>query len=254
MSNLESEYKVLLKEALNGVLRADRTGVGCTSVFSKNLKWNLQEEFPLITSKRMYQKIFRTELQWFLNGETNTKRFQDNGVTIWDDWADANGDLGPVYGHQLRNFNSQGIDQLTQVIDSIRNNPDSRRHIVSLWNPIQLEDMALPPCYHNFQFFVENDKLNLHVLQRSGDLFLGIPYDIALFSELLLYVSEITGKKANEVSLTIIDAHIYTNHLKQVKDYINNPQYDFPTYNYQNGELKLFNYKCEKALKAPIAV
>ena len=164
----EAQYHEILQDCLDqGIYRDDRTEIGCYSTFNKSIKVDLTESFPLITGRRMFPKIFKTEFDWFINGETNIKRFQDNGVKIWDAWADKNGDLGPVYGHQMRNFNNQYIDQLESVIDSLKHNPDSRRHIISLWNPAQLSKMALPPCYLYFQFYVDNGYLNMFTLQRS---------------------------------------------------------------------------------------
>lgn len=254
-NNYELQYKKLLKEALaNGVERNDRTGIGCYSIFSKNLRVDLSETFPLITGRKMFEKTFKTEFEWFINGETNIKRLQDAGVKIWDAWADENGDLGPVYGHQLRNFNSQGIDQLNNVISQITRNPDSRRHVISLWNPCQIDEMRLPPCYLYFQFFVEKDRLNMFALQRSGDLLLGIPYDVALFSQLLLYVASSTGYNPGILDLKIVDAHVYSNQVEAVEYYLNLPIYDLPTYSYLGGELEINNYVHGPVVKAQVAV
>lgn len=255
MNKLEKKYKKTLKKVLkNGVVRNDRTGVGCKSVFNVSLKWDLTESFPMFTGRKIYKKVFDTEFDWFINGETNIKRFQDNNIKIWDSWADESGELGPVYGYQLRRFNGSNIDQLEEVIDSLKNNPDSRRHIISLWNPLQIKEMQLPPCYHQFQFFVENDKLNMFVLQRSGDLFLGIPYDIALFSKLLLYVAEKTDKVANKVNLNIIDAHIYNNQEAAVNKYLKTKIYKFPNFSYLNQKLEIKNYKFDKIITCAVAV
>lgn len=258
MNKLENDYKKVLIDILeNSVHRDDRTKVGCISSFSKKLSWDLSNKsFPLFTGKRMFKKIFETEYLWFINGETNIKRFQDAGVKIWDAWADSQGDLGPVYGHQLINYNSNGINQLEILIDGLINNKDSRRHIISLWNPIQLNDMALPPCYHYFQFFVENDKLNMFVVQRSADMFLGIPYDIALFSRILLYISGKVGLSAAKIDLNMVDAHIYDNQLEQVNEYLENDLFDFPKYNYnkENDKLIIMDYKCQNSIKADVAV
>lgn len=255
MNRLEKKYKnTLLKVLDKGIKRNDRTGVGCKSIFNVSFKWDLKRTFPMFTGRRIYQKVFDTEFDWFINGETNIKRFQDNNIKIWDAWADNNGNLGPVYGYQLRQFNGSNIDQLTNVIDSINNNPDSRRHIISLWNPLQTKDMKLPPCYHNFQFFVEGDKLNLFVLQRSGDLFLGIPYDIALFSKLLLYVAEKTNKKANKINLNIVDAHVYNNQVEAVKEYLATKTYKFPKFSYISEKLIIKDYKFDKVISCEVAV
>ena len=251
----ELDYKKLLREAIdNGVQRDDRTSVGCYSIFSKDLRVDLSKEFPLITGRKMFQKTFKTEFEWLINGETNIKRLKDAGIKIWDSWADENGDLGPVYGHQLRNFNSQGIDQLNNVISQITKNPDSRRHVISLWNPCQIDEMRLPPCYLYFQFFVEKDRLNMFALQRSGDLLLGIPYDVALFSQLLLYVASSTGYNPGILDLKIVDAHVYSNQVEAVEYYLNLPIYDLPTYSYLGGELEINNYVHGPVVKAQVAV
>jgi len=255
--NLEREYRGILRAALVSKMhRKDRTNIGCRSIFSPSLSWDLSDnKFPILTGKAMYPKVFNTEFQWFINGETNIKRFQDAGVKIWDAWADENGDLGPVYGHQMLSYNDSNVNQLEAVIDSLKRNPDSRRHIISLWNPIQLEEMALPPCYHNFQFFVDADnKLNMHVLQRSADLFLGIPYDIALFSMILLYVAKKTSYVPAKITLTMVDAHIYTNQIAAVYDYLAQPIDSFPEYTFEYDEIKLINYKPGKKITAKVAV
>jgi thymidylate synthase len=254
---MENKYKKIIIDALSEnetIFRNDRTGVGCWSLFNQSLEWQMEKKFPIMTSKKIYQNIFDTEFEWFINGETNIKRFKDNKIKIWDEWANDDGGLGPVYGYQLLNFNNENYNQLQNVIDSIKNNPDSRRHIISLWNPNQLKDMALPPCYLYFQFFVNYDKLNMFVVQRSADLFLGLPYDICLFSKLLLYISEKTSLKASKIALNIVDAHIYRNHYDQALQYCNNESFDFPDYEYKNNKLTLINYKSCEAIKAPIAI
>jgi thymidylate synthase len=255
MNKLEKKYRAILNKALKrGNNRDDRTGVGSKSLFNQSLSWSLNKTFPIITGRKIYEKVFNTEFDWFINGETNIKRFKENNVTIWNEWADENGDLGPVYGHQLRNFNSSDIDQLTNVIRSINDMPDSRRHIVSLWNPEQLKEMALPPCYLYFQFFVEKDKLNMFVVQRSGDLFLGIPYDIALFSKLLLYIANKTNKKANKVNLQIVDAHIYNNQVNAISEYLETDIYKLPKFTYNKEKLNIINYKFHKKITCKVAV
>jgi len=255
MTKYESQYKNLLYRCLGGgVHRKDRTKVGCLSIFNASLRVDLNDGFPLITGRKMFQKTFDTEFEWFMHGETNIQRFKDAGVKIWDAWADENGDLGPVYGYQMRNFNGAGGDQLKAVITSLRNDPDSRRHIISLWNPLQLHQMALPPCYLYFQFFVEDDKLNMFVVQRSGDLFLGIPYDVALFSKILLYIAEKTGLKANYIDIQIVDAHIYDNQHKAVEEYLANETFPSPSYIYKNGALSLINYNHGPVITAKVAI
>jgi len=255
MITYEEQYRRLLWECfVNSTHRNDRTGVGCYSTFNAKLKINVSKYFPVITGRKMFQKTFDTEFEWFMNGETNIQRFRDAGVKIWDAWADENGDLGPVYGHQMRNFNDQNIDQMQMLIKQLINDPDSRRHIISLWNPAQIDQMRLPPCYLYFQFFVEHDKLNMFVVQRSGDLFLGIPYDMALFTKILLYVSEKVGLKANWLEVQIVDAHIYDNQYDAIHEYLMQDTFDTPEYIYENGALTLINYKHGPVITAKVAI
>lgn len=254
---LEERYKTILERIkMHGSYRDDRTGVGCMSTFNEHLSWNMADGFfPMITGRKMFEKSFRTEFEWFINGETNTKRFREAGVKIWDSWADENGDLGPVYGHQLRNFNSQSIDQLKAVISSVRDDKDSRRHVISLWNPAQTDEMALPPCYLYFQFFVNQyNQVNMFVVQRSGDMFLGIPYDIALFSQILLYVAEQAGRLPGKIDLQIVDAHIYLNQFDAVNRYLREETYMPPMYSYKDSELKIGEYLHGPVISAPVAV
>jgi thymidylate synthase len=254
-SRYEEQYKDILEQCIAfGTERHDRTGVGCYSIFNASLSINLNDGFPLLTGRKMFEKTFKTEFEWFINGETNIQRFRDAGVKIWDAWADNNGDLGPVYGHQMRNFNDQNIDQMHNLLNGIMDDPDSRRHIISLWNPAQLADMRLPPCYLYFQFFVDGDNLNMFVVQRSGDLFLGIPYDVALFSQILIYVSEITGYEPNKLDVQIVDAHVYKTSLNAVKEYLQQETFDLPNYEYKNGLLKINDYKHGSVISAPVAV
>lgn len=251
----EKKYRKLLLSCLkNGIERNDRTGVGSSSVFNLSLKFKVDKYFPVLTGRKMFEKTFNTEFNWFINGETNIKRFQDNNVKIWDNWANENGELGPVYGYQMINYNGQNLNQLQNVIDSINNNPDSRRHIISLWNPLQINEMALPPCYLYFQFFVSKGHLNLFVLQRSGDLFLGIPYDSALFTMILLHVANKTGLKATKVEFNIIDAHIYKNQLEAVNEYLMTPILDLPEYTFKNNIINLINYNHGKVITSKIAI
>jgi thymidylate synthase len=255
MVTYEEGYRRLLWECLtNGIHRNDRTGVGCKSIFNASLKANVSKYFPIITGRKMFEKTFNTEFEWFMNGETNIQRFRDAGVKIWDAWADENGDLGPVYGHQMRNFNDQNIDQMQMLIKQLINDPDSRRNIISLWNPAQIDQMRLPPCYLYFQFFVEHDKLNMFVVQRSGDLFLGIPYDMALFAKILLYVSDKVGLKANWLEVQIVDAHIYDNQYDAIHEYLMQDTFDTPEYIYENGALTLINYKHGPVITAKVAI
>jgi thymidylate synthase len=255
MSSYEYQYRNILKDILSmGHFRNDRTGVGSYSLFNESLKIDLKEGFPLLTGRKMFEKTFKTEFDWFINGETNIKRFQDNGIKIWDAWADENGDLGPVYGHQLRNFNGEYYDQLAILINNLKTTPDSRRHIISLWNPLQLEEMALPPCYLYFQFFVEGDELNMFVVQRSGDVLLGIPYDVALFAQIQLYIAEQTGYKASRLEMQIIDAHIYKNQIDTVKQYLEQETFLSPEYTYKDGKLEIKNYQHGPKITAAVAV
>lgn len=256
MSNFEKQYKTILKNCLaNGVERNDRTGIGSYSLFNQTLKINISKQFPIITGRKMYKKIFDTEFDWFINGETNIERFKKANVTIWNDWADKNGYLGPVYGYQMLNYNGNNINQLEALIASLKYNKDGRRHIISLWNPIQLNEMALPPCYLYFQFYIDkNNKLNMFVVQRSGDLFLGIPYDIALFSKILLFIALKTNLKANKLEVQIIDAHIYKNQIESIKEYLIQPIFNLPKYKYNNENLELINYQSGPKITAKVAV
>jgi len=260
MTNIyETKYKNLLRDIFNAsttphVMRDDRTGVGCVSKFALGMTINIDKYFPLLTGKKMYPHIYETEFKWFISGHTNIKELQEKGNTIWNEWADKAGNLGPVYGHQLRNFNSDGHDQLESVLNSIQNNPDSRRHIISLWNPSQLKEMALPPCYLYFQFFVEKDNLHMFALQRSADMFLGVPYDMALFAQLLLYIAEKTDLKAGTIDVKFIDAHIYHNQHKAVFEYLKQDIKTLPTYTYVNEILTLKDYSPGKVITAPVAI
>ena len=255
ISKYEEQYQDILEHCvIIGTERHDRTGIGCYSIFNAGLSINLNNGFPLLTGRKMFKKTFETEFNWFMNGETNIQRFRDAGVKIWDAWADENGDLGPVYGHQMRNFNDQNIDQMQMLIKNLIADPDSRRHIISLWNPAQLADMRLPPCYLYFQFFVVDTYLNMFVVQRSGDLFLGIPYDVALFSQILIYVAEKTCYKPNKLDIQIVDAHIYKNSLGAVRDYVQQQTFDLPSYEYNNGILTINDYKHGPVISAPVAV
>jgi thymidylate synthase len=215
------QYLDLLQHVLDeGEERTDRTGTGTKGLFGYQMRFNLEKGFPLLTTKKIHFKSVVHELLWFLKGETNVKYLQENGVRIWNDWADAEGNLGPVYGYQWRswtNSENQHIDQIEQVIKSIQSDPYSRRHIVSAWNVGDLDKMALPPCHILFQFYVNNGKLSLQLYQRSADIFLGVPFNIASYSVLLMMVAQVTGLQAHEFIHTLGDAHIYLNHIDQVK-------------------------------------
>ena len=255
MDRYEPQYKALLWKCLaKGIHRDDRTGVGCKSIFNASLKLDVSKYFPVITGRKMFQKTFDTEFEWFINGETNIQRFRDANVKIWDAWADKNGDLGPVYGHQMRNFNDQNIDQMQMLIDNLIDDPDSRRHIISLWNPAQTNQMALPPCYLYFQFFVDGLDLNMFVVQRSGDMFLGIPYDVALFSKILLYVADKVALQANFIDIQIVDAHVYNNQHDAIHKYLDQETFQSPQYFYKNGALTLINYKHGPVISAKVAI
>lgn len=215
------QYLELLDHILNnGIKKSDRTGTGTISVFGYQMRFNLQDGFPLLTTKKLHMKSITYELLWFLKGETNIKYLNDNGVTIWDEWADENGNLGPVYGYQWRSWptaDGRHIDQITQLIESIKKNPDSRRHIVNAWNVGEIEKMALPPCHALFQFYVADGKLSCQLYQRSADVFLGVPFNIASYALLTLMIAQATNLIPGEFIHTFGDAHIYLNHLDQVK-------------------------------------
>ena len=232
----------------------ERTGVGCLSSFSLDLDIDISKYFPILSGRKMFPHIFESEFKWFISGQTNIAALRKANNNIWNNWADENGDLGPVYGHQLRNFNSQGFDQLEGVIKSINDMPDSRRHVISLWNPAQIEEMALPPCYLYFQFFVDKNNLNMFALMRSADVFLGVPYDVALFAQLLLYVAEKTGYNAKNLSVKFVDAHVYKNQQQAIEEYLNEDASGAPTYSFQNGQLNLHDYNPGKVITAPVAV
>jgi len=226
------QYLELLKHVQSkGNKKEDRTGTGTKSIFGYQMRFDLSEGFPLVTTKKIHVKSVIHELLWFLKGETNIAYLQENGVRIWNEWADENGDLGPVYGHQWRNWNSEGIDQIEEVIRSLKTNPDSRRMIVSAWNPSVLPDTkvsfsenvannkaALPPCHAFFQFYVANGKLSCQLYQRSADVFLGVPFNIASYALLTLMVAQVCGLEAGEFIHTFGDVHIYSNHEEQVKE------------------------------------
>ncbi|MGA4718882.1 thymidylate synthase [Fictibacillus nanhaiensis] len=215
------QYLDFLQDILhNGTKKEDRTGTGTVSVFGRQMRFDLQEGFPLVTTKKLHLKSIIHELLWFLKGDTNIAYLKENGVRIWDEWADEDGNLGPVYGHQWRSWsapNGETIDQISNVIEDIKKNPDSRRLIVSAWNPSDIPNMALPPCHLLFQFYVADGKLSCQLYQRSADSFLGVPFNIASYALLTMMVAQVTGLKPGEFVHTVGDAHIYTNHLEQVE-------------------------------------
>ncbi|WP_075603301.1 thymidylate synthase [Saccharicrinis aurantiacus] len=227
------QYLELCDRVINeGVQKGDRTGTGTISVFGHQMRFNLQDGFPMVTTKKLHLKSIIHELIWFLKGSTNVKYLQDNGVRIWNEWAKEDGELGPIYGYQWRSWptaNKTYIDQIKQVIDSIKSNPDSRRHIVSAWNVGQLEDMQLPPCHILFQFYVADGKLSCQLYQRSADLFLGVPFNIASYALLTMMVAQATDLELGEFVHTLGDVHIYNNHIDQVKLQLSREPMELPT-------------------------
>lgn len=243
------QYLDLLNRILTeGTEKSDRTGTGTISIFGHQMRFNLEDGFPCLTTKKLHLKSIIHELLWFLQGDTNIKYLQENGVRIWNEWADENGELGPVYGHQWRSwpdYNGGSIDQIKQVVDTIKNNPDSRRIMVSAWNVAEVNQMALPPCHSLFQFYVANGKLSLQLYQRSADTFLGVPFNIASYALLLQMMAQVTGLKAGEFIHTLGDAHIYLNHLEQVKLQLTREPRPLPTMKI-NPEVKdIFSFKYE---------
>jgi thymidylate synthase len=263
----ERQYLSLLDDILNnGAERGDRTGTGTLGVFGRQLRFDLAQGFPLLTTKRVHFQSVLVELLWFLRGETNVGWLRERGVSIWDEWADAEGELGPVYGKQWRSWTAPDgrvIDQIAAVQDAIRRNPESRRHVVSAWNPAELEDMALPPCHCLFQFFVAGGKLSCQLYQRSGDVFLGVPFNIASYALLTLMMAQATGLQPGEFVHTLGDAHLYLNHLEQAKLQLSRDPLPFPTvrlaakadiFAFEQTDVTLEGYRRHKAIKAPIAV
>ncbi|HEY3073875.1 MAG TPA: thymidylate synthase [Burkholderiales bacterium] len=264
----ERHYLDLLADVLaHGARKSDRTGTGTLSVFGRQLRFALDKSFPLLTTKKLHLKSILYELLWFLSGDTNVKWLQERGVTIWDEWADERGELGPVYGYQWRHWRTpdgREIDQIAQVITNLRSRPDSRRHIVSAWNPADVDKMALPPCHALFQFYVAEGRLSCQMYQRSADLFLGVPFNIASYSLLTLMVAQVTGLQPGEFVLTLGDAHLYLNHLEQAREQLTRSPRPFPRMrlNPARRELLEFEYKDftlegyepHPAIKAPIAV
>lgn len=243
------QYHDLLQYVLdNGIKKEDRTGVGTISVFGYQMRFNLQEGFPLITTKKLHTKSIIHELLWFLKGSTNIKYLKENGVTIWDEWADENGELGPIYGYQWRSwpdYNGGHIDQITQLIEEIKKNPNSRRLIVSAWNVAQIKEMRLPPCHILFQFYVADGKISCQLYQRSADIFLGVPFNIASYALLLMMVAQVTNLEPYEFIHTLGDAHLYLNHIEQAKLQLSRDCRPLPKM-YLNPEVKnIFDFKFE---------
>lgn len=216
----------------HGVQKGDRTGTGTLSIFGYQMRFNLADGFPLVTTKKLHLRSIIHELLWFLTGDTNIKYLKDNGVRIWDEWADENGDLGPVYGSQWRswpNSSNEGVDQIADVIERIKQTPDSRRLLVSAWNPAQVDEMALPPCHCLFQFYVANGKLSCQLYQRSADIFLGVPFNIASYALLTHMVAQVAGLEVGDFVHTLGDAHLYSNHLEQTDEQLSRSPYPLPT-------------------------
>lgn len=231
-----------------GIKKEDRTGTGTISIFGHQMRFNLEEGFPLLTTKKLHLKSIIYELLWFLKGDTNVKYLQDNGVRIWNEWADDNGELGPVYGHQWRSWpdhNGGHIDQIRNILDQIRNNPDSRRIIVSAWNVADIDSMKLPPCHCLFQFYVAEGRLSLQLYQRSADTFLGVPFNIASYALLLMMVAQVIGLKPGEFIHTTGDTHIYLNHLEQVRLQLSRTPRQLPRMRLNPDVRELFDFKYE---------
>lgn len=262
------QYLDLLNHVLtNGRIKCDRTGTGTKSIFGYQMRINLEDGFPLLTTKKVYLRGIIYELLWFLQGNTNARWLQDRKVHIWDEWADKKGELGPIYGHQWRSwpdYNGGTIDQIGNVVEQIRHNPDSRRLLVSAWNVAEVEKMALPPCHTLFQFYVADGRLSLQLYQRSADLFLGVPFNIASYSLLLMMVAQVTGLKAGDFVHTFGDAHIYLNHMDQVHEQLIREPRPLPTMTLNPDVKSIFDFKYEDftldgydpwpAIKAPVAV
>ena len=241
------QYLQLLKHVKeNGIVKTDRTGTGTKSVFGYQMRFDLSQGFPCITTKKLHLKSIIHELLWFLSGDTNIKYLNDNGVKIWNEWADENGDLGHIYGYQWRSWptaNGESIDQITKLINDLKNNPDSRRHIVSAWNVADVDNMALPPCHTFFQFYVADNKLSCQLYQRSADLFLGVPFNIASYALLTLMIAQVCGYQASEFIHTFGDAHIYLNHFEQVDLQLSREPKELPQMKINLKVKNIFDFK-----------
>ncbi|MES1156982.1 MAG: thymidylate synthase [Alphaproteobacteria bacterium] len=267
-SAADEAYLGLLRDILErGVERSDRTGVGTKGVFGRQLRFDLGAGFPLLTTKKLHLKSIILELLWFLRGDSNVRWLQEQGVSIWDEWADENGDLGPVYGKQWRSWETRDgreIDQIAAVVESIRKNPSSRRHIVSAWNPADVDQMALPPCHCLFQFFVADGKLSCQLYQRSADVFLGVPFNIASYALLTQMMAQVTGYAPGDFVHTFGDAHLYLNHVEQAKTQLARRAFPAPQmrinpdvkdlFVFKYEDFQLIGYQAHPSIKAPIAV
>jgi thymidylate synthase len=262
------QYHDLLELVLKtGVEKRDRTGTGTLSIFGHQTRYDLADGFPLLTTKKLFTKAIVLELLWFLRGDTNVRWLQERGVTIWDEWADAQGELGPVYGHQWRSWpKAEGgtIDQIANLVRDLKANPDSRRLVVTAWNPSDVPKMALPPCHCLFQFYVANGRLSCQLYQRSADIFLGVPFNIASYALLTMMLAQVTGLKPGEFVHTLGDAHLYLNHLDQAREQLTRTCYPLPTmrlnpavtdiFDFKYEDFTLENYRAHPTIKAPIAV
>ena len=267
-SAIEVPYENLLADVFeHGTAKSDRTGTGTRSVFGRQIRYDLSKSFPLITTKRVHFKSVALELLWFLRGDSNATWLQDRGVRIWNEWADDSGELGPIYGVQWRSWptpDGQSIDQIAQLVEQLKANPDSRRHVVSAWNPGQIAEMALPPCHILFQFYVADGKLSCQLYQRSADMFLGVPFNIASYSLLTLMIAQQTGLQPGEFIWTGGDCHIYDNHVEQVAEQLSRDPYPYPQlrlkrrpesiFDYDYEDFEVLNYQHHPAIKAAVAV
>lgn len=267
MTEIDTPYEDLLRDVLaTGTRKGDRTGTGTRSVFGRQIRYDLAQGFPLVTTKRVHLKSVVYELLWFLRGDSNVRWLQERGVKIWDDWADESGELGPVYGVQWRSWPTPDgghVDQIATVIEQIRTNPDSRRHVVTAWNPAEVDDMALPPCHALFQFYVADGRLSCQLYQRSADLFLGVPFNIASYALLTHMVAAQTGLEVGEFVWTGGDVHIYDNHVEQVETQLARDPYPYPSlrlaprdsiFDYEFEDIEVLGYVSHPTIKAPIAV
>lgn len=265
---LMKQYLDLMRHVLeNGADKSDRTGTGTRSVFGYQARYNLQDGFPLVTTKKCHLRSIIVELLWFLKGDTNIQFLKDNRVSIWDEWADENGDLGPVYGYQWRHWKTpdgREVDQIKQLIDGLKNNPDSRRHIVTAWNPADVDKMALPPCHSFMQFYVANNKLSCQLYQRSADIFLGVPFNIASYALLTMMIAQVCGYEAGDFVHTMGDAHLYSNHMEQTQLQLSREPRALPQmkmnpevkdiFEFKFEDFELVGYDPHPHIKAPVAI